>query len=89
MGDELADHVWWERVRRAAERQGTTGSKLMSDWCHAVLPVRAAEALKVELVPGRGWVEIPPERFTEEYIESETGRLNDELGVRLGVGPMP
>jgi len=85
-------NVWWARLRRAAERQGNAGSKAMSDWVRDILPVAAAEALKVELVGPFGqrrWVPIPPERFTEEYIQRETRRLTDELGLRLGVGPMP
>jgi hypothetical protein len=34
-------------------------------------------------------MKIAAERFTEEYIERETRRLQDELGRTLIVGPMP
>jgi hypothetical protein len=64
----------------------------MSAWVHDILPVLAAEEIRLGLVGPFGerrWQPIPPERFTEEYIQRETQRLTDELGVRLGVGPMP
>ena len=34
-----SEEIWWERVRRAAKRQGRAGSKVMSDWARDVLPV--------------------------------------------------
>jgi hypothetical protein len=80
----LAEDIWWERVRR----RGTDGSRIMSDWSHDMLRVLAAEGVGHRLVDGR-WTEIPSEQFTEEYIERETHRLKDELGRRLGVGPVP
>ena len=83
-----ASDVWWERLERAAKRQGNAGSKAMSDWVHAILPVLAAEGIKLGLVDGH-WSPIPPERFTKEYIQREAQRLTDELGICLGVGPMP
>lgn len=83
-----SNQVWWTRLDHAAERQGLAGSKAIADWVHDILPVLAAEDIGHDLVDGR-WVEIPPERFTEEYIDCETQLLTDELGVRLGVGPMP
>jgi hypothetical protein len=86
---DLAERAWWTRIRRASERQGRAGSKLMSDWARDLLPVRAAPDLELELVAGVGWQPIPPERCTEEYIERETRRLCGELGRALGVGPMP
>jgi hypothetical protein len=92
MPDDLAERAWRARVRRAADNRGTEGKKLMSDWCHDILRVLAAEELKVELVGPWGhrrWQPIPPERFTEEYQATETRRLNDQLGRALGVGPMP
>jgi hypothetical protein len=84
----LPERIWWERVRRAAKRRGTAGSRIMADWSHDMLRVLAAEGRRHEIVAGR-WVEIPCEQFTEEYIERETCRRQDELGRALGVGPMP
>jgi hypothetical protein len=75
-------------VGRAAERLGAVGSKAMSDWVHEVLPVWSAGDGELVLVDGH-WTPAPPERCTQEYKHAETCRLNDELGVRLGVGPMP
>jgi hypothetical protein len=88
----LAVRVWWTRAHRAAERKGLIGSKVMSDWCHDLLPVLSAGPERLELVGPFGqrtWQPIPPERCTEEYMQRETRRLCDELGRKLGVGPMP
>jgi hypothetical protein len=88
----LAMEAWWTRIRRAAEREGLIGSKVMSDWCRARLAVIGDAAEGVELVgpPGhRRWQPVPPERCSEEYLRREARRLNDELGRALGVGPMP
>lgn len=81
--------VWWARVRRAERRLGLAGSKLMSDHAREVLGVICEAQEGLELVPGRGWVEVPPERRREEYIARERRRLCDQLGRELGVGPMP
>jgi hypothetical protein len=80
--------VWWTRVDRAAKRRGNAGAKLRTEWSHAIMETRCAEALEFELVDG-GWRPFPPERFTEEYMQRECRRLHDELGAKLGVGPMP
>ena len=84
----LAAEVWWTRVRRAAERRGNAGSKLLSDWVRDLLPVRSPDACELAQ-----WDRLEPaavaERFTDEYKAREERRLCDELGVALGVGPMP
>jgi hypothetical protein len=86
----LAERVWWARLHRAGERQGLLGSPgVMADWSHAMLAVLAAGPERTELVPGTGWQPVPPERCTDEYKQAETRRLCDELGRKLGVGPMP
>jgi hypothetical protein len=90
----LVERAWWERVGRAAARRGEpVGTKgVMSDWCHDVLEVYSNTAEGLELVGEWGhcrWQPIPPERCTEEYKQREIRRLNDELGRKLGVGPMP
>ena len=87
-GAELAETAWWTRVERAAKHRGPAGSKAMSDWTHDVLSVLCAAEMSLELVDG-GWHPIPPNRCTDEYKQAETRRLNDQLGRRLGVGPMP
>jgi hypothetical protein len=90
--DPLAEQAWWERVHRAAKGKGSAGSKLMSDWARARLPVIAAEPGELDLVGPFGhrrWEPTPPEVCTEEYKQRETRRLNDELGIALGIGPMP
>jgi hypothetical protein len=87
-----ADQVWWERVRRAADRKGPVGSRLMADFCRDWLLVNAAGEERLELAGRWGhrtWQPVPPERCTDEYKDQETCRLCDELGVRLGVGPRP
>jgi hypothetical protein len=84
----LAESAWWARVERASNRRGRIGSKLMSDWSVDVVEVHALAAECFELVDG-GWQPVPAERCTEEYKQREICRLTDELGVRLGVGPMP
>lgn len=84
----LAEKVWWERLRRAAKRKGREGSKAMSDWARDVLAVLDADKEGLELVDGR-WRPIPAERFTEHYKQRQVRRLADEVGVGLGVGPMP
>jgi hypothetical protein len=83
-----ARSLWWERVGRAVERQGAAGARRKTEWSHAIMGTRCAPDLEFELVDG-GWRPIPPERFTEEYIERECGRLHDELGAKLGVGRYP
>jgi hypothetical protein len=60
----------------------------MADWAHDMLRVIAAEGMRHDLVNGH-WTAIPAEQFNEDYIEREKRRLMDELGRRLGVGPMP
>jgi hypothetical protein len=86
----LAEKAWWTRVRRAAERKGPIGSKVMSAWGYEMISILAVGPdNNLELVAGAGWQPIPPERFTDEYKQRETRRLCDELGRTLGVGPMP
>lgn len=80
-----AERIWWQRIRRAGDRQGLAGQKVLADWSHSTLAVLGAGE---ELVDGR-WQSIPPERRTDEHEARETRRLNDELGRVLGVGPMP
>jgi hypothetical protein len=76
-----AERVWWARVERAGERKGLIGEPgLFADWSHNVLRV---------LVPQASGSGVPAEQLTEEYKQAETRRLCDELGRRLGVGPMP
>jgi hypothetical protein len=60
----------------------------MADWSHAMLAVLGAAENRMGLVDGRR-APYPAERCTEEYVERETRRLCDELGRKLGVGPMP
>ncbi len=88
---EGAERIWWARFTRAAERQRltATGGKVMSDWAHDMLAVIGEAEEGLEIVTGRGWQPVPPERRTEEYVQRERRRLTDELGARLGVGPMP
>ncbi len=81
-----AYRVWWTRVCRAVQAR-PVGDKLLVDWCHGVLRISGGN--KEEIVPGKRWQEIPPERLTIEYRREEIKRLNSELGVALGVGPMP
>lgn len=82
----LAERAWWTRVKRAAVGR----DQVMADWSHDMLQVLGAEPDQLtELVPGVGWQAPPPAHCTDEYKQRETRRLKDELGVRLGVGPMP
>jgi len=76
----------------AKRRESPAGSKLMSDHCHDVLDLVGVAEEGLELVGPFGqrrWAPVPPERCTDEYVQRETVRLSSELGVRLGVGPMP
>ena len=102
---DVAEALWWKRVRRAAKRKGPAGSKLMADWVNLTLDAQVPDAsgFGYEFVdehgrpvtPSRYREEgirrqpIPPERFTEEGKAREVRRLRDELGEALGVGPMP
>jgi hypothetical protein len=72
-----AEQVWWERIRRCAEREGLAGSKAMSDWVLDWLAVIFGHTEE-----GRG-------AGDPDYIVREQRRVNDELGARFGVGPMP
>jgi hypothetical protein len=84
------ESLWWERIHRAGERQQLIGRPgVMADWSHAMLSVLSAGETRLELVAGAGWQPIPPERCTDEYKQAETRRLCDELGRKLGIGPMP
>jgi hypothetical protein len=88
--DSPAEHVWWERIHRAAAARGDAGSKLRGDWSHAMLRVQCPDAsgFGYELIEGRR-VPVTPEMFTEAYQQAQCRRLCDQLGRRLGVGPMP
>jgi hypothetical protein len=88
-----ARQIWWDRVDRAAKRQGAAGARRKTEWSHAFMVARSAPDLDAERqhewTKGVGWRPIPPERFEPEYIERECIRLHDELGADLGVGPYP
>jgi hypothetical protein len=86
------EQLWWKRVRLAAKGRGREDDKIMSDWSHDMLEVVSGVKERTELVGPFGhrrWQPIPPERCTEEYKQAETRRLLDQLGRRLGIGPMP
>ena len=83
----LPERIWWERVRRAqrALNRQRPDNRVEMEWGHAVIRVLSSPD---ELVDGH-WTSVPPERRTDEYKRREVRRLNDELGRKLGVGPMP
>jgi hypothetical protein len=84
------EDLWWQRVRRAAARRGNAGSKLISDWSHAMLVVECPDASGYGYeVVDRVRVPVTPEMFTDEYKARETRRLANALGEALGVGPRP
>jgi hypothetical protein len=61
------ERVWWLRVRRAAEKLGPAGDKVMGDWSHAMLVVQCPDAsgFGYELFDGRR-EPVTPEMFTDE-----------------------
>jgi hypothetical protein len=75
---DAEERIWWARARAAADRKGNAGSKLMSDWSHDWLAAIA------ERHP-RG-ADFP---CTDPDVLAEQRRVTDQLGIDMGVGPMP
>jgi hypothetical protein len=77
-----AETVWHARLRRRL-RPDTFDAQLRDLW-HELLAIESGRPDRMETVDGGcRWHPIPPDR------EAEKRRVLDELGVALGIGPMP